>query len=542
MLKKLSVVFYILPFLFILILFYIPLSNLIISGFSLTGIKNIFFDSYYQKVFIFTLKQAFLSAFYSMIPGVIGGWILANYKIPGKNIIKAITTVPFVLPSIIVVLGFVFLFGNNGIINRTAMKIFNFDTPPFIILYSFKAIIFAHVFYNSPLFIRIVSSAWEKISYDIVEAAETLGASKFRVFRTAVLPQIVPSIIAAFSLVFILCFMSFAIVLVLGGGPKYTTIEVEIYRLAKINLDINSACSLAIIQSAVTVSFLFIYSFFQKKTAVKFQGDYYVRSEKYKSKSILRKIVIALFFIFLLIIVIMPLLMIIIESFKYKINPLAQESIYGFKWYLKTFSELGIMPVINSLVIASANAITTVLVSIIALSFAKRKLIFSKSIIETFFIITIGISSIIISLSYMKFMADYRINIYPVLMVIAAHSVLFLPLVFKTISLFYDKIDNSIIESAESIGAGKLRIFFTIELPFIKKGIITGAVLAFALSMGEINSTLMLASEGFTTIPVAIYRLIGAYNFNQACAVGAILIIISAVSFFIIDRSGSFNI
>ncbi|MDX9801547.1 MAG: iron ABC transporter permease, partial [Spirochaetia bacterium] len=421
-----------------------------------------------------------------------------------------------------------------------AMKLFNLDKPPIMILYSFKAIILAHVFYNSPLFIRIVSSAWERISGDIIEAAESLGASRRRVFMTAVLPQILPPVIAAFSLIFILCFMSFSIILVLGGGPRYTTLEVEIYRLVRISLDIKAACSLAVLQSIVTLSFLFIYSFYQKKTSMIF-SDNFRKPEKRMSGSFFQTLVIAIFFLFLFVIIIMPLVMIVIESFKYK-STHAGDAVLSLRWYIKSFSELGMRPVKNSLILALFNTLITCAVSVAALSYLQRKKTVMKVLVETFFAMSLGVSSIILSLSYMKMISDFNIEIEPLILLSILHSVIFIPLVFKSISVFYDKIDSSIIESAESIGAGRRRIFFTIELPLVRSGIITGGVLAFALSMGEINSTLMIAPDKFTTIPVAIYRLIGSYNFNQACAMGSILIVTSVLSFFLIDKSGSIKL
>ncbi len=548
-----SEIIFLFPFLFILLAFYIPLINLFASGFSAGRFGDFLTDGYYWNVFLFTVKQSFFSAFFSMVAGLPGAWIMSNFRIPGKKIIKSVTAVPFVLPSILVVLGFVLLFGNNGIINSGAIKLFHLEKPPFQILYSFKAIILAHVFYNCPLFIRIVSSAWEKISQEIIEAAESLGASGRRVFTAAVLPQILPPVIAAFSLVFILCFMSFSIILVLGGGPKYTTLEVEIYRLARINADFSSACSLAVLQSAVTLSFLFFYSAIQKKTSYTFSPSPYLapvpvflshgaqEGGKTRSVTLFQKLMIFIFLLFLFIVIVMPLLMIIIESFKYKVSH-AGSSGFSLRWYAKSFSELGLLPVKNSLLIAFLNTLFTVIVSVTALSFLKRKNKIQKAVMETFFVMSMGVSSIILSLSYMKIMSSYKMNIAPLVLLCAAHSTVFLPLVFKSISVFYDRMDRSIIESAESIGAGSWRILFTIELPFIRGGIITGSVLAFALSMGEINSTLMIAPDSFITIPVAIYRLIGAYNFSQACAMGTILILTCIASFLILDRSGSFEL
>lgn len=537
--EKVLSIFYLIPFTFILIAFYFPLANLFLTGFSGAALKDILADSYYRSVFLFTVKQAFFSAFFSMLPGIAGAWIISNLDIPGRNVIRAVTSVPFVLPSILVVLGFVLLFGNSGIINTLAMKIFSLEKPPFMILYSFKAIILAHVFYNSPLFMRIVSSAWEKISADVIEAAESLGASKARVFFTAVIPQILPPVIAAFSLVFILCFMSFSIILVLGGGPKFTTVEVEIYRLARISFDFRAACSLAVLQSFVTFSFLFLYSLFQKKAASVFTGE--ARGEKTAVTSLQHKILVGLLILFLFLIIIMPMVMIIAESLKYKPS-YTGESSFSLRWYRAIFSGMGLKPLKNSLLLSVLNTAVTVTVSLSALTFLKMKKSIFKASVETFFVLSIGISSIILSLAYMKAISDYTITLAPVLLLCALQSTLFLPLVFKSISVFYDRIDSTLIESAESIGAGKLRILLTLEIPLVKNGIITASVIAFALSMGEINSTLMLAPDNFTTIPVAVYRMIGSYNFSQACAMGTILIIVCSASFFVIDKSGRFEL
>ena len=76
----------------------------------------------------------------------------------------------------------------------------------------------------------------------------------------------------------------------------------------------------------------------------------------------------------------------------------------------------------------------------------------------------------------------------------------------------------------------------------IKNGIFTAGIFAFAVSAGEVNGALMLAPEGFTTMPVAIYRLIGAYRFYQACAMGTVLLLICIAAFYAIDRLGEINL
>jgi len=100
----------------------------------------------------------------------------------------------------------------------------------------------------------------------------------------------------------------------------------------------------------------------------------------------------------------------------------------------------------------------------------------------------------------------------------------------------YQGISISTIEAATSLGAGRLKTFIKIELPQIKTGIVTAAIFSFAISMGEMNASIMLAPSNFVTIPLAIYQLIGSYNFYGACALGSILLLISLLSFKLIDN------
>ena len=99
-----------------------------------------------------------------------------------------------------------------------------------------------------------------------------------------------------------------------------------------------------------------------------------------------------------------------------------------------------------------------------------------------------------------------------------------------------DKIRPTLIDAARSLGAGPLRLFVKLELPLMRSALVAGAVLGFGISMGEINATLMLYNPRLVTLPVAIYRLISAYNFYGACALGSVLIAATVLTFLAIDR------
>ena len=216
--------------------------------------KDFLSDSWNLRVIIFSLYQAFLSAVLSIIIGFPGAWLLTHYNFPGKHWFRMLTYLPFILPSILVVLAMVLFFGNNGWINRAMMSLLETDEPPVHFLYSLSGILIAHVFYNFPIAMKIVGDQWEKISYKYSDGARTLGVGNIRFFFGITLPLIIPSIGSAFIVIFLLCMNSFVIILVLGGGIKYTTIEVLIYQLARVELDYYGAANLAFLQCGLSIT------------------------------------------------------------------------------------------------------------------------------------------------------------------------------------------------------------------------------------------------------------------------------------------------
>ena len=126
-------------------------------------------------------------------------------------------------------------------------------------------------------------------------------------------------------------------------------------------------------------------------------------------------------------------------------------------------------------------------------------------------------------------------------LVVLAHMVIAIPFVLRTILPEYRKMPDSYIHSSLTLGAGPLRTFLLIELPLLRGAMFTGAIFAFALSMGEFNATLTLANSSIVTLPIVMYRLIGSYNFQGACALGTILIAVCAIVFIVSELAKGGN-
>jgi len=521
---------------FLILFFYLPLSMVLKGalfpdggGFSLNNIARVLISEYNRRIIAFTIFQALLSTLFTIIIGLPGAWLLATRNFPGKKLLKAVSAVPFVLPSILVVLGFVIFFGNNGYLNRIVMSITGSTEPPFRILYSMKAIILAHGFYNFPIVLRIVSTLWEKLDPSIATAAESLGAGRIRLFFTVTLPQILPAVLASAALVFVFCFTSFAVILVLGGGPAYTTLEVEIYRQARISLN---------------MALIFVYLNIHLQSSLKYHehigqgGDFY--RKKKKTDGIFNP-GISIYILFLVLLVAAPVLSVIIKSFinsgiitfsAYKdiINPTPGN--YG----MTLFRAIG-----NSI----SYAFYTVILSIFfgtLISYVLRGKQKFRGILDTLFMLPISVSSVILGLGYLKIMnyIEGPVRDFPIL-IILAHTVIAYPFVIRSVKPVLDKIKPNIIYAALSLGETPFKVFLEIELPLIKSAIFVGAAFAFAISIGEMNATILLASENTLTIPIMMYRLIGSYNFIGACALGTVLIFFTALSFILMDYFGSDN-
>ncbi|MDY0288853.1 MAG: iron ABC transporter permease [Sphaerochaeta sp.] len=510
------------------------------EGFSLSRIRETFTSAYTIRILLFTLYQAALSTLASVLVALPGAYLLANYSFRGKRFIRALSTVPFVIPSILVVLGFVIFFGNNGFLNQLLMKLFTLEQPPIQILYSFKAIILAHTFFNFPIVMNLVSTYWEHMDTHCEMAAWTLGAKRGRTFRTITLPRLAPSIISAATLVFLFCYNSFAIILVLGGGPQFTTMEVEIYRLARTSMDSGGAAALSLFSLVITSVLLVWYNKSQKMLA---------RSEEYNSSSarlskkpatLAGKVLALVYSVATLLFIMGPIASIVVRSFMASATRSGGES-FSFKWYRQLFAlERGtghmgsaLQALTNSLLIAALVAVVTVPIAL-TLATAIRKKGFASSALELFGMLPMTVSSVIIGLGYYLIANRIRAGVsVGYTLVVLAHMVIAIPFVLRTILPEYRKMPLSYIQSSLTLGATPLRTFFLIEIPLLRAAMITGGMFAFALSMGEITATLTLANSAIITLPVIMYRLIGSYNFQGACALGTVLILVSTIVFLV---------
>ncbi|MCD6345275.1 MAG: iron ABC transporter permease, partial [Anaerolineae bacterium] len=258
----------ILPVAFLLLFYFYPLGDIFWvsltweGGAGLAALAAQLTSPVIRQVIAFTFGQALLSTALTLLLGLPGAYVFARYDFPGKGWLNALTTVPFVLPTVVVATAFTAVLGPKSPLN-TLLGGWGMTLD---LRYTLGAILLAHVFYNYTLVLRMVGGFWANLDPTLEQAARTLGASPWRAFREVTLPLLLPALGAAGMLVFIFCFTSFGVILILGG-PRFATLEVEIYRQTVNFANLPVAAGLSLLQIFYTLALTATYTRLQSGLA-----------------------------------------------------------------------------------------------------------------------------------------------------------------------------------------------------------------------------------------------------------------------------------
>lgn len=494
------------------------------------------------RVLLFTIVQSAVSTLGALAIGLPGAYIMSHYSFLGKRLVKAVATIPFILPSILVVLGFVIFYGNTGVLNTVLMRLLHLDDPPFRILYSFNAIILAHTFYNFPVILSIVATYWQQLPVRSEQAAQTLGASKFHTFRTITLPRLLPAIISASTLVFLFCFSSFAILLVLGGGPQFTTLEVEIYQRARMAGDISGSSALAMVSILVALILVTFYSFTQQKMkgSEEFNASFQGRQMR-RDASIVMKLFIGTYILFTVVFILGPLFSIVYRSLFSQVSRSGPMT-FSLANYQLLFSSLSegtntsLLSIINSVLIAGGASAISVILGVLLSSRIVSGRKQDRIILEVAAMLPMVVSSVTLGLGYyMVAVLSSSLNINKIVFVVLAHVVITSPFVLRSILPTYRRIPPTYQMASLTLGASAAKTFRKIDLPLLRNALASAGAFGFAISMGELQATLTLADSRIITLPITMYRLIGSYNFAAACALGTVLMAVCILIFLAIE-------
>lgn len=196
----------------------------------------------------FTLSQALVSAVLSVGIAVPLAGALARRSFFGRGLLITLLGAPFILPTIVAILGLLAIFGQAGLMGQV-YGLFGLQAPS---IFGFHGVVLAHVFFNLPLAVRLILQGWLAIPGERFRLAAALGFRPRDVARHLAWPMLRDVVPGIFVVIFLICTTSFAVALTLGGGPRATTIELAIYQAFRFDFDPGKAAALSLVQLAIT--------------------------------------------------------------------------------------------------------------------------------------------------------------------------------------------------------------------------------------------------------------------------------------------------
>jgi thiamine transport system permease protein len=500
-------------------------------------------------LFGFTIYQALLSTLASVVIGLPGAYLLARFEFRGRRTLRSLTILPFVLPSIMVAVGFLAMFGQNGLLNDVLGAL---GVGQVNLLFTLEIIVLAHAFYNAPLVTRLVTAAWESVDARRVETARALGAGPFRAFRDVVVPQLLPAVLTAALLTFIFTFLSFPIVLALGG-LRLATVEVWLYARVQ-DLELAEAATLGTIETVLSLTLTYIYLRYEARQTSASSAIALSRQRLSLGWRTFRdpvRMSLALYGIGVLVLFVGPLLSMVIESVTGPGGGLTA-AYYEFLLNQQATTAAGttrpLPAIVNSLVFGVGTLLLALPMGVVVSVMAARGGTGSR-VAETLMSAPLAVSGVVVGLGLLQTLVfgttvlGYRFVAGGALAIVLAHAVAAYPFVTRNVTPALSSVDSQLVDSARSLGASRFRALLDIELPLVWTAVLAGGAFAFAISIGEFDTTVLLA-EGVRsyTMPVALERYIGnrslGPSLGPATAMGTVLLLVTAASFLVIERLG----
>lgn len=538
--KLIKPALYALPLGFLAAFFFYPLASILSLSFSAEGGLGALAElPDYAGTFAFTLGQAVISTALTVVLALPGAYVFAHYDFPGKRLLSALSTIPFVLPTVVVAAAFSALLGPRGWINEVLMGAFGLESAPVQLRHTLAMVLIAHVFYNYTVVLRMVSGFWANLNPRLEEAARVLGGNRWRVWRRVTLPLLLPAIAASAALVFLFTFTSFGVVLILGG-PRYATLEVEIYRQALNLFNLPAAATLALAQIAFMFAVMGAYTYLQRRTSRPLQLQ---SARARQPRSIRARLFVGVSVIFIGVLLVAPLGALALRSVKAGRDEAISLRYYGALSETHRGSVLFVPPVEaikNSLIFALITTVLAVALGLIAAYMIDGASGWVGALLDPIMMLPLATSAVTLGFGFIIALDEPPLNLRasPV-MVPFAHTLVALPFVIRSILPALRAIPENAREAARVLGASPVRVFARVDLPLIWRGLIVGAVFAFTVSMGEFGASTFIARPETPTMPVVIHRLLGqpgAINYGQALAMSTILMGVCVIGFLAIER------
>jgi thiamine transport system permease protein len=534
---------YLVPLIFLALFFFYPLLSILDVSLrpdgqvNLSGFVRLLTSDYYIETLVFTVYQALLSTILTIGLVLPGAYVLTRYQFRGKSLLLSLATLPFVLPTVVVAIAFMSLMGERGLLNDLLQTLFTLDYSPIQLERTLAIILIVHVFYNYSIALRLIVSYWSSLGTETEEVARTLGASELYIWRDIRLPLLRPALLSASILVFIFTFTSFGVVLILGG-IRFSTLEVQIYYQAVNIFNLPLAGALSVVQIVLMLLMMIVYTRIQRQVQSSIRS---ARTVARRPSTYAEKWGVRLAVGFIIVLLFAPLVALILRSIM--VNGDVTLRHYQSLAETSRGSLLFISPlesIWNSLRYAGLTTLSALVLGVISAYLINHRGRIAK-LLDPVFMLPLATSAVTLGFGFIIALDEPPLNLRASWLIIPiSHTLVALPFVIRSVLPALRAIPNNLREAAHVLGATPYDTLRTIDFPLLGRGLAVGATFAFTVSMGEFGASLFVAQREAITMPIVIFRLIGdpgLASYGQALAMSVVLMLVCAVGFVLIERT-----
>ena len=495
---------------------------------TLPEFNRLSFGPRFTRTLYWTFIQATLSTVLSVAIGCALAWALFHRsRFIGRSVLIALLSSALVLPTLVVVLGLVTVLGRSGWLNAVLHALADYKLSPFI--YGLDGIVIAHCYFNASFAARALLTRLESIPVEQLKLSASVGLSAWQRFRLVEWPYLKASVPGLSTTIFLLCFTSFAIVLTLGGSPRYNTLEVSIFEAIKLDYDLGRALTLALVQLAICAALVLLNSLVRRPDQLTSAPaePLSVRTDTLATLSLQRAIIIifSLFFI-------LPLIAVFIDGSRADWLPLTQDPLFG-------------RATATSVVIAlcsTAGALTiSLMLAISYATLASRQRLgnspFSPmllSVLNFSSTLYLAVPALVMGFGFFLLARQFGgANLYWATAAIVISNILMV-LPFAVVTLV--KAANRYDRLTESLGIGGFRRWRLVESNLMRGELVYVASIAFCMSLGDLGVIALFGSQDFITLPWLLYQKMGAYRTTEAAAIAAFMLMLTLIVFLLMPR------
>jgi iron(III) transport system permease protein len=522
----------------------LPVGSLIVGsvmgedGPTLENFREALTGRLYVQALMNSLILGAWTGLFSVVIGVPLAWAVARTNVPGKRLIRATANLAYLSPPFLTAIAFVNLFGPNaGVINKLLREL-DLSWLTFNI-FTMSGLVLVTVMHTFPFVFILAASALHSVDASYEEAAQILGASKWRTAFSITAPLVTPAILSGTLIAFVNAIALFGSQAIIGLPGRVVTLPTRIYALFDYPPEYGLASALALVFVLITIAALFVQrSFLARRSFVTLAG-------KGSRPQLIDLgpggwVVLGFSVVVFVVAILLPYgsLVAVSLSKSWGLDFWHNLTLRNYHFVLFEY-DVTQRAIVNSLILATLAATVAVTLGTLVSWIDLRTRIPGRLLLDYAALIPLGLPGIVMAVALLQFWLKVPIALYGTLAILLlAYSGRYVPLGVRASNASLRQVDPSLEESARILGAGWGTTMWEVTLPLIRPGLFAGWLLVFVPAIQELSASILLFSSGSITLAVAVYNLYETGYTEPVAALAIINVIIIGAAIWVASRLG----